>query len=1145
MRAFLYPIFLCFIFNLTLAQDNQFKEPIPRTPNAASLGKYGDIPVSYHTGVPNISIPIYTVEEGDLSLPISISYHSSGVKVEEVASWVGLGWSLNAGGVISRTIMGGRDEGLTTVVNDYSSKAGWGWFKNYGAPDEITNPYIGDPTYGSPNQTMRSGYSDPAYVNRSYFLDAANGLLDAEPDLFTFNFQGYSGKFFFDDTRKVYTIPWEDVYIKPLNDQLSAWLVVSPDGTKYYFGGTAATEKNYTSVGGLVSYADQYNSSTSWYLYRIESVNGKHWIQISYTSEDYSFCDRPSHSVILRDDYGGPVSGSVTIAPTPLIVNTVKGKRITKIETSSGTVMIDFIASHTRQDLNAYGNQNATNTQAKGLTSIKITGANGLCKEFDLNLNYFQSSTSSSYPSNYTSSVDTKRLKLISIQEKSCDGTVTKNPHVFTYNGTQMARRYSLARDHWGYYNGSDGNTGLIPNGIVVPGRADVNGGATRSVLQSRAMAWILTGIQYPTKGSTSFEYEVHKDINNEDIGGLRVKTITNSSNDGSPDIIRTFTYESPQLFTVNPNNSLTDFYRQHPHDNQKLARENPLPGNVFGYIIRSTPPVPQYTTQGYHIGYRTVYENYANGAKTKYVYNDISASHSFGYPEIPSHSPVGKGQIVWNNQIDNLNNEIHTVYNQHNNGNFWKELTLSRVGSAHDFSGNTTSWGGDFAAVKTYYLRTVRTQLTQKVETIDGISTTTTYSFDPNNKHGNPIKITATNSKGQTVETNIVYPSDAGSGAPVQMHDPNNTKYKNMLGVAIDQKTKVNEVETSRSHNYYAYNSPDDMIHLTSTRVYPTGGTEYKDIFFNYDKHDKLASVERQDDITTSFLWGYNNSLPIAKVQNATLVKIDQTISTTKTNDINKSTSGTISGVAGDFTIESDQDVDVKYTYNCSFNSCYTGGGYHYADIEIKNENGQTISNSSVHLWQAGTITKSHSLTAGTYYFHYTAALNRPPACNSNIPYYLSVPIVTHYTYQEKESNIVYESFEEDATASTAYAKTGKKSKYGAYTMQISTEPGTYILSYWKKSNSTSLWQYYEVELTNPTSYTLSSSGQYVDEIRFYPKGAQMQTFTHEPGFGATSETDINGKTVTYEYDKLGRLKTARDNDGNILNHTTYKYQQ
>jgi len=80
---------LCLCRIVLLAQDNQFKEPIPRTPNAASLGKYVDIPVGYHTGVPNISIPIYTVQEGELSLPISLSYHSSGIKVNEVASWVG------------------------------------------------------------------------------------------------------------------------------------------------------------------------------------------------------------------------------------------------------------------------------------------------------------------------------------------------------------------------------------------------------------------------------------------------------------------------------------------------------------------------------------------------------------------------------------------------------------------------------------------------------------------------------------------------------------------------------------------------------------------------------------------------------------------------------------------------------------------------------------------------------------------------------------------------------------------------------------------------------------------------------------------------------------------------------------------------
>lgn len=47
-------------------------EPTMPTPNAVSLGKYADIPVDYSTGVPNISIPIYTVTEGDLSLPISL-----------------------------------------------------------------------------------------------------------------------------------------------------------------------------------------------------------------------------------------------------------------------------------------------------------------------------------------------------------------------------------------------------------------------------------------------------------------------------------------------------------------------------------------------------------------------------------------------------------------------------------------------------------------------------------------------------------------------------------------------------------------------------------------------------------------------------------------------------------------------------------------------------------------------------------------------------------------------------------------------------------------------------------------------------------------------------------------------------------------
>src|SRR5258708_35764953 len=101
------------------------------SPTAASLGKYGDIPVSYHTGIPQISVPIYTVQSGSLKLPISLSYHASGLKVHEPAGWVGAGWALNAGGAITRTVVGSPDDrGYSTSNVLYGHYSDYG-FNNY------------------------------------------------------------------------------------------------------------------------------------------------------------------------------------------------------------------------------------------------------------------------------------------------------------------------------------------------------------------------------------------------------------------------------------------------------------------------------------------------------------------------------------------------------------------------------------------------------------------------------------------------------------------------------------------------------------------------------------------------------------------------------------------------------------------------------------------------------------------------------------------------------------------------------------------------------------------------------------------------------------------------------------------------------
>src|ERR1700733_7238015 len=76
------------------------------SPTQQAFQKYGDIPVSAYTGIPSVSVPLYTVSYRDISVPITLSYHASGIKVAEEASQVGLGWVINAGGSISRNING-------------------------------------------------------------------------------------------------------------------------------------------------------------------------------------------------------------------------------------------------------------------------------------------------------------------------------------------------------------------------------------------------------------------------------------------------------------------------------------------------------------------------------------------------------------------------------------------------------------------------------------------------------------------------------------------------------------------------------------------------------------------------------------------------------------------------------------------------------------------------------------------------------------------------------------------------------------------------------------------------------------------------------------------------------------------------------
>ena len=501
-----------------LAQDttNTIGKVSIASPTAASLGKYGDFPVSYNTGLPQISIPIYTVKAGSLSLPISLSYHASGLKVQEQASWVGAGWALNAGGCITRTVVGAADDrgeyGVNNCLNGHYSDTGY-------------------------NSYLFVQHPGPGAAYDGYWTDDQNfqwGVKDGEPDLYFFNFGGYNGKFYFNDDRTPIFVPEEDFKVQvDLNNNGSGsvgfqgFIVTTPDGVKYYFGmtGNDNTSVQPIEISVPATFANgPTNSNTavsSWFLNKIVSADGTDSINFTYTPEQFS-------------EYGlsmfpmSSLSGAglyPSIGGYGLIKTFIKGVRLTGINFPNGQITFSPSAS-SRSDLDGYNptvftdQPNTVNGNnlypSYSLGSIQVSNANGFCQKDSFYFGYFHDGVNTlngllSGYSGYNIQSDTYRLRLDSVKETSCDGTVSVPPYKFSYYSELVPRKLSFGLDHWGFYNGVTTNQCLIPTYSQTAG-ANVPivtfQGANRDASWPAMRGGALNQIIYPTGGYTNFTFE-------------------------------------------------------------------------------------------------------------------------------------------------------------------------------------------------------------------------------------------------------------------------------------------------------------------------------------------------------------------------------------------------------------------------------------------------------------------------------------------------------------------------------------------------------------------------------------------------------------------------------------------------------------
>ncbi|GAA4798746.1 hypothetical protein GCM10023231_29380 [Olivibacter ginsenosidimutans] len=500
----------------SLAQGLDYTKVSISSPNSASLGKFTDIPVNKHTGIPSINIPLYTISDGVLSLPISLSYHAGGIKVIESASWVGTGWALNAGGMITRTVRGLPDEAANTQKGQY------GHYANYGYSNYLTLTGEGGRTYDHLFST---------------------GERDGEPDLFTFNFNGYSGKFFFNDDRTIVIIENNDdlkiesTFRLPNNgsvlgmqQNIQGFTVTTKDGTKYYFGKYSAdlpktgyvypieVTRRYTLNNGLSS--DVVFSS--WYLTKIESFDGLNRIELNYMPEKYSVYNIGLFPVFNLDQIAMQKGHE-------LVRDYFDGIRLADIIFSHGELIFKP-SSVARLDLSGnsssggYGFNESANTEGKALDEIEVRTGNALLKKIKFYTSYFDDPFGQlgSGLNLYTSSTivsDKKRLKLDSLVEYGAAGERSA-PYKFYYESNFLSRRLSLAQDHWGFYNAETANSTLIPT-ITKDIYTEFYRGANREPKWPEMKEGALKEIVYPTGGSVIFDFEPNKAYLNIVMHGL------------------------------------------------------------------------------------------------------------------------------------------------------------------------------------------------------------------------------------------------------------------------------------------------------------------------------------------------------------------------------------------------------------------------------------------------------------------------------------------------------------------------------------------------------------------------------------------------------------------------------------------------
>lgn len=538
------------------------------SPQAAAFTRYGDYPVNYNTGMVDMRVPVYTIKSGSLTLPIDISFHASGRMADDHTTFVttgvlGFRWTLNAGGIITRTVHGYPDEWdelasyevpqnqrddsfeisawlISGFETDQQFTDGW-WLMDWLNPNTTADAPTFEELYYSNTESYYNNGGYRAHIGTYY---------DSEFDIFQYQLpSGKSGKFILKNEnglKKAFTIPYEPLEIKPVKGSGNEGLYISigitdVDGTIYNYGG-----------GNRYEYYDDTNYKpeplphgipTAWYLESIVSADKQDTIQFNYQNgakpngtykESYTVTDRTFGE-------SDPLYGEEDLTAIQLLDfpgNPDFGFKDFPFLTSPYITSIDFKHGNVAFIYDGY--------YPPILNEILLTG--DVSKKIKFNIDYFQNDL-------------TLYLKDLEFWDVSNSTETVEKKYSFDYykieNGMSLVPG---KKDWWGYYNNnvvlnSDASNWYMSlffqqvdyfgSSYQLIDIGDSGANTSRYPDFNSMKTGMLKSITYPTGGTTEFEYEnnFYEDDGNKKEGpGLRISKITNKPVHGN-DIVRTFKY--------------------------------------------------------------------------------------------------------------------------------------------------------------------------------------------------------------------------------------------------------------------------------------------------------------------------------------------------------------------------------------------------------------------------------------------------------------------------------------------------------------------------------------------------------------------------------------------------------------------------